>query len=273
MKKFLTLLLAAAVLVPSCSTKKEEPVKPEKKTMRELLNANVNFGLTPRKIGDVPPQGDCYVAQGAASDGTYVYFVLRNSGDTKAVILKYTLDPFKLVATSESFNGGHCNDLTYYDKDNYVVLAHGQSQGKILTMIDASTLKVVKDVNISVGSGAISYDKTLDRYAISQGGSSLHVALSNFSVQNSYTRTDDTGYTAQGMGSDDSYVYFPMSGSTDNVIVVYDWKGHYKRQIKLPVALESESMFSIGDRYFVCFYVGGSQKGASLYEIFPVEKK
>ena len=91
----------------------------------------------------------------------------------------------------------------------------------------------------------------------------------DYKVKLSAGRTDSTGYTAQGMGSDDSYVYFPMSGSRDNVLVVYDWEGKHVTTLTVPVSLESESMFYAAGRYYVAFYAG-SKAGASIFEIQPV---
>ena len=97
----------------------------------------------------------------------------------------------------------------------------------------------------------------------------FYVADGNFKVTLNTKRTDSTGYTAQGMGSDDSYVYFPMSGSKDNVLVVYDWAGKFVTTLTVPLTIESESMFYAAGRYYVAFYAG-SKVGASLYEIIPV---
>lgn len=242
-------------------------------SIAELLEAGKDFSLEAKQIGHVPPVGNCYVAQGAANDGKHVFFVLRNSADTEAVILKYTLSPFNFVGVSDIFNGGHCNDLTYNDKTKKIILAHGQTQGKILTPIDAETLNVESDINITVGSGAIAYCKSKDQYAISQGGTSLHIADGNLKALKSYTRTDKTGYTAQGMGCDDKYIYFPMSKTgVDNVLVAYDWNGKFVKTMTIPVVMESESMFTLGDNYYVCFYCGGSTKGADLWQIKPLLK-
>ena len=87
-----------------------------------------------------------------------------------------------------------------------------------------------------------------------------------------YGRSDgmsDT-YCAQGMGSDDSYVYFPMSPikdiSTDNVLVVYGWDGKYIDTLHLPITYESETMFYAAGDYYIVFNRGG----ASLYRLIPV---
>lgn len=255
--------------------KKEEQKKEEEKTtdpqIWELLKQGKKFELSYKYIGNVPRDGDHYVAQGAASDGKSVYFVLRDKDDKEAVIVKYNLDPFKAVAVGPVFNGGHCNDLTFDTLHNWIVLAHGQSQGKTLTILDPGSLKVMYDMTIKVGSGAITYNTSRRKYAISQGGTTLYVADNDLNVEKSYTRTDKTGYTAQGMGSDDNYIYFPMSnGKTDNLLVTYNWEGQHIADLKLGIAKESESMFWVNGKYYVCFYDSdNASKGAALYEVFP----
>lgn len=253
--------------------KQEEKKEEENRTqIWELLDqGKTDIQLDYTYLGNVPRDGDHYVAQGAASDGKYVYFVLRDKNDEEAVIVKYTLDPFKSVSVGPVFNGGHCNDLTFDTKNNWIVLAHGQSQGKTLTLLDPSTLKVIRDITITVGSGAITYNTKRQNYAISQGGTTLYVADNDLKVLHSYGRTDKTGYTAQGMGSDDNYIYFPMSnGKTDNLLVTYRWNGVHVADLKLKIAKESESMFWVNGKYYVCFYDSdNTNKGAALYEVFP----
>ena len=68
------------------------------------------------------------------------------------------------------------------------------------------------------------------------------------------------------MGSDDHYIYFPMSSSSDNILVVYDWNGYYIATLKINLSMESESMFYAASNYYVNFY----SSGASLYKITPV---
>ena len=77
-------------------------------------------------------------------------------------------------------------------------------------------------------------------------------------------------YTAQGMGSNDSYVYFPMSPNSNspekvNLLVVYDWDGRYVGNLKIPLTIESESMFYAAGEYYVVFY----DKAAALYRVYP----
>ena len=234
-----------------------------------LIRQKYDFTLSPVQVLTCGPDEDIYVAQGAAGDDQYIYISMRNAGDTKARVYKYSINSKNLIGKSDIFNAGHCNDMTFDFSRQQVIVAHGHNEGRILTPLDAETLEVKHNLTIPVGSGAITYNAYQGGYAISQGGSTFYVTDSNFKVTLSGKRTDSTGYTAQGMGSDDSYVYFPMSGSKDNILVVYDWDGKFVTTLTVPLTIESESMFYAAGRYYVAFYAG-SKVGAQLYEIIPV---
>ncbi len=275
MKNILQLVIlsmASLIFFPSIAFSKSVANKhtgisvPTKMTMSNLIKAGTSFSLDTKLVGACPAEGSIIVGQGACSDGTFVYIVNRNTDDNLAIVYKFRLSDFSLVGQTVQFNGGHCNDMTFDNANNRVVLAHGQTEGKILTMIDAATMKVTGNVNIGVGSGAITYNDNKKQYAISQGGTTLYITDSNFNVLKSYTRSDKTDYTAQGMGSDDDYIYFPMSGSKDNVLVVYDWDGHYVRTITVNTTMESESLFFVNGTYYVNFYKSYHQ-GSELYRL------
>ncbi len=211
-----------------------------------------------------PPQGQYSIAQGAATDGTYIYLALRNSNDTGAVITKHRMDDGSFVAVSPVLKLGHANDMTYNTEKNILVVAHGQKEGKILTLVNPETLEFIEDVSIEKGAGAITYNPATNSYAISQGGKSLHMLDSNLGYVTSYNRTKPDGYTAQGMGSDEQFIYFPMSGAGQNILDTFDWEGNPMGQIILPTPHESESLFYVNGRHFVSFNHGG----ATVYEIF-----
>ena len=236
-------------------------------SLKEMIEGGYTITSRSEKIAHTAKQGQYGVGQGSASDGTYVYFVLRNSDDTGSVITKHRMDDGSFVGVSKVLQLGHGNDMTYDAKNNRLVVAHGHSEGQILTLVDPDTLALIKNVNIPRGSGAITYSVAKDRYAISQGGSTLHILDSDFKWIASYTRTDSTGYTAQGMGSDEDYVYFPMSGSKDNVLVVYNWEGKYITTIQIPVSHESESMFWVNDTYYIAYNTNGEAVYETVFEI------
>lgn len=259
-------LFSSIAFSKSATEKRTGASAPTKMTMSNLIKAGTSFSLNVKLVGACPAEGSIVVGQGACSDGTFFYIVNRNAVDTGAVVYKYRLSDFSLVGQTAQFKGGHCNDMTFDNANNRVVLAHGQSEGRILTMIDAATMKLIGNVNIPVGSGAISYNANKKQYAISQAGATLYITDSDFKVLRSYTRSDNTGYTAQGMGSDDDYIYFPMSGPKDNILVVYDWNGNYVRTITVNTTMESESLFFVNGTYYINFYKGHNQ-GSELYRL------
>ena len=233
-------------------------------TMADMLADGMTITADYTELLNSPAQGQYRVAQGAASDGTFVYLALRNSDDTGSVITKHRLDDGSFVAKSGVLDLGHANDMTFNTEKNLLVVAHGQTEGKILTLVNPDTLEFIEDVNIEMGAGAITYNPNTDSYAISQGGKSLHMLDKDLKYVTSFDRTKPDGYTAQGMGSDETYIYFPMSSSSRNILDTYDWEGNPVCHIILPTAHESESLFYVNGSYFVSF----NYNGATVCEIF-----
>lgn len=227
--------------------------------LKEMIEEGYNYVATVETVIKCKPEGQYSVGQGTASDGTYVYFAMRNRDDSGAVISKYRLDDGSFVAKSDVLDLGHANDMTYDFAKNRLVVAHGQSEGKILTIVYPETLEFVEDIKITHGSGAITYCVERGLFAISQGGKTLHIMDGDLKHIVSYSRTPASGYTAQGMGSDENYVFFPMSGSSDNILEVYDWDGNYVTRITVETVKESESLFYINGEYYVSFNSSGSE--------------
>lgn len=251
------------LVIPLDFSMKYETNDPQ--TLAYLITHGYDFSLTRELVISFLAEGKLNVSQGATSDGNFFYFTLKNSDDTSTKVFKYDISSLKRVGSTAYFNGGHSNDLTYNPVTNSIYLAHGKTQGTILTVISCNDMRVVSDIQIPVGAGAITYNAQKRMYAVSQGGASLHFMNESFEVIESFVREPIDGYTAQGMGSDDSYIYFPMSGKSDNIIVVYDWNGKYVTTIRLNTASESESFFYTNGKYYVCFLA----LGAALYEIKP----
>lgn len=239
-----------------------------------LLTSGHPFTVKAEQVGSCPGSGTCNVAQGAASDGKNVYFVLRDKNDENGMIFKYTLNPFKFVANSAAYKCYHANDMTFDTAHNRALAIHASGDQGGITAFDGNTLSPT-EIHTSLGIGGITYNAKRNVYGITQGGTKYQIADADFNKTADYGRSDGrTGsYTAQGMGSDDSYVYFPMSPksgvSTDNVLVTYNWSGNYVGDIHIDLSIESESMFYAGGEYYVNFYAG-SGKGALLYRIRPV---
>jgi hypothetical protein len=69
------------------------------------------------------------------------------------------------------------------------------------------------------------------------------------------------------MGSDEDFIYFPMSGSKDNVLVVYDWNGNYVTTVTVPMSHESESMFWVNGKYYIAYNTNGEAVYETDFEI------
>ncbi|MBO4326491.1 MAG: hypothetical protein J5950_04405 [Clostridia bacterium] len=262
----LTALLVAAsfILLAGCTRKAEESGGIQ---FSELFDTGDKYGYTVTLVPvlSCPGKGEYKIAQGAASDGVNAYFVMRQEENGDCIICKYSLKTKKLLKTSAPIHLFHGNDMTYDSKTGLLYVAHGSSEGKILTSVDPKTLTVAEQtIDIEKGSGAITYSAERDMFAISQGGKKLHFLDGELNWISSFDRVDNTGYTAQGMGSDEKYVYFPMSSSDSNFIVVYDWEGNFVDQFLLDFAWESESMFWVNGTYYIAFNHDGA---AELYRM------
>lgn len=257
--------------------------KAEPKTFAEAIAQGYSFKAeltTIKNFGTKTIGGELFKsAQGIASDGTYLYFILKLQPDAASVIVKTTLKG-KEVAVSNKFDLGHANDMTYDSISNCLIVAHGSSSkntangndnGRRLSFIDPDTLKLKytqADILPSgYAAGAIAYDATNNRFILSRGGKSFRIV----SVSSKYTVTGisngsrversvegSENYTAQGMGCDGKYVYFPMSGNKNNIIVVYTLSGSYVTTFTLPTSMESESISFVNGKMYICFNNNGA---------------
>ena len=275
MRKRLILLaavLAALILIltfgAGCGSIEESSGVPLSEVIASGNKYNYKIDLKP--VLTCPGQGEFTSAQGAASDGKYVYFVFRQSENGDCIVRKCSLKTKKVVKTSSPIYLFHGNDMTYNSKTGLLYVAHGNKEGKILTSIDPSDLSVKEQtIDLEKGSGAITYSASRDRFAISQGGKSLHFLDGDLNHIASFDRVDNSGYTAQGMGSDENYIYFPMSDSDSNFLQIYDWDGNYVDQLLLDFPWESESMFWVNDTYYIAF---NHENAAQLYKMKITKK-
>ncbi len=217
--------------------------------------------------------GDTYVSQGACNDGTYFYTVQRDAKDEYSRLYKHKMSDGSQVKYSGKFAGHHSNDLTYDHKNKRLVLVHGSGATKKLSFFNPNTLALIDSKTIGRGVGALAYCKERDMYAASQGGNCLffmNAALS-YSATYDYDRNSTTekssNHTAQGMGCDKDYVYFPMNRSGYNcILVAYDWNGKYQKTLTIQDSnKEIESISECNGKYYANFHISG--KGTYMYQI------
>ena len=252
------------LIIPENIFIKEEFYDP--KLIGRLIQKGYDFSLSLEYVLTCKKDTRCYIGQGATSDGDSFYIINKNSSDNQSILYKYDMETCKLKASSDVINTGHSNDLTYNPYSNIIVVSHGIKQGNILTLVDACSLSVISDITTSVWSSSVAFNTQKKIYAFSEGGTTLHFTDDKFNLIESFTRSDRTGHTSQGMGSDDCFIYFPMSGSKDNIIVVYDWNGSYVTTLVVPTKRESETLFYSAGEYYLNF----NHSGSELYRLVPI---
>lgn len=260
-------------------------------TITEALDLGLNITLQHQEIFTFAPvtveDYNLRVAQGACTDGRFVYFIMRVSKDVAAVVVRTDLDGSN-PQMSQPMDFGHANDLTYDSKRHRLILVHGSSttntaggndNGRRLSFLDPDTLELLyTQADIlpkRYEAGAFAYVEATDSILVTRGGS----AFRELSIDDDYQvtpirnpgrksrRTEgSTDYTAQGAGTDGRYVYFPMSGSEDNVVVVYTVEGTFVRTIHIPTAMESESLFFHKGKMYMIYHSGGAVVGEVTFQ-------
>ena len=211
-------------------------------------------------------------AQGAATDGTYFYNVLKKKvGDVETdIIVKSLCSDFSQVAVSKEMPLDHANDMTYDSKRNLLVIPN--MLGKIITCIDPETLTIHSQVDAPLPGTpwAMAYNATRDSYVIAAGGR-LCITNESFVPRTSFpTVSSSKKQVGQGMDADDHFIYMPLSPSSEeggnkyNVIMVYDWDGSFVREIPLEVTIETETILHFEDQYYMNFNVSGGGRVSDL---------
>ncbi len=209
-------------------------------------------------------------AQGAATDGTYFYNVLKknDNGYETDIIVKSKVSDFSEVKVSEVMGLDHANDMAYDSKRNLLVIPN--MLGKIITRIDPETLTIHSEVDAPLPGTpwAIAYNAKRDCYVIAAGGR-LCITDENFVPKTSFpTVSSSKPQVGQGMDADDNFIYMPLSPSSEgnkyNVIMVYDWNGNFVREVPLEVTIETETILHFEDQYYMNFNVGGGGRVSDL---------
>lgn len=232
--------------------------------MASLKNAissgkNVSLSINNMRGQDtIPPY---LVGQGATSDGTYFYLPLiktYSDGTQTAIIVKRRMDDWSLVATSEELHVDHANDICYDSDKNILVVAHNKEN--ILSILDPDTLTITEQIHIDIGSttaAGISYNSSRKSYCVTTWVGKIFILDSDFNVTSSINMITANDYVAQGVDSDDMYIYTPKSGAFDNIIIVYSWDTGYVTTLTLDTTMESESITNYDGNYYISFNSAG----------------
>jgi len=248
----------------------------KKKTTLRKLNTNLapkklNVNLR-KKLGEGL---DGYsVVQGSCTDGKYAYYLLVSTKNQKGRIVKVKVSNHKVVKRSKALNVHHGNGMAYDSKRKQLVVVGREKYKHRLTVINAGTLKVKKQVyvkfpsgaegytkkNASLGYAAIAYNKKLDKYVATLRKTRDFVLISpdKFRVTKVIKSSKFIDKLLQAMDADEEYIYVVYSSKTskaNNTIAVYDWTGKYIKSIKTKVPYEGESIYHIQKGKKEIFYM------------------
>ena len=194
------------------------------------------------------------VAQGAATDGRYAYYMMASSANQKGRIVKVNLSNAADYVAGPVIGIHHANGMTYDSKRNMLVAVGYGSWRQQLSFIDPNTLNLVSQQSVSYpyniegvdndamqnGFGAIAYVPKYNVYVARSRGRNNGVGNSFFNNDIWVINADNlrvighvfvhvTGSypeTYQSMDADEKYVYYllsPGSGQSKNIILCLDW--------------------------------------------------
>lgn len=241
-------------------------VTENKKLAEEFAAAEV---LIPSKFENLftiqPPAMDVEIVQGGCTDGKYVYQLfycadMNTDGfNNQCVIVKCDVKTGKVVATSETMQLNHANDVTYNSKLGYLVVCHNAPLSNMISYVDAESLKLVDTFATENYMFSLDYNATRDQYIVGLiATKTFQILDADFKAVTDVFQPTKAYRSSvnQGAACDDNYIYFIYYKT--NVINVYDWDGNFLTSIELESKIESrnyevESLTSInGEMYIFC---------------------
>ena len=206
--------------------------------------------------------GGFSTAQGVATDGTHAYVVMKRKNGNKETgrIVKIDMATWQVVMEGEELPLDHGNDMTYDPTTNRLIVVN--MLNGIVSIVDPETLALVEQPALSFGTWGAGYIDGTEQYAF-LADYGLTITDTAFNVIRSAPLAGAEGYTGQGMDADAQFAYVPLSpnaGKSTNIIQIYDIvTGEYLGIITVGTTMESESMFHVGNEYYIHFNSGGSK--------------
>ena len=248
-----------------------------------------SFNYAPDGTSTALTTGELKNVQGAATDGTYVYFYITNSNNHGAVgtsstnygvIWKINAKTGSIVKRGEVISLGHGNDICYDPVSGKLLVAWGQIDYSLVTVVDPATLEAEEVVDLggkttynddgSWKSGCsffgLTYSASLDRFIGVTSSSALSATGNAFwiiewdresveGVMDGVIALPEVNYTKQGIDCDSDYIYYTFStGSGANskaYIRVFDYEGNLVRMFYVPYPDSSTNSIEIESCYFV----------------------
>ncbi len=213
-------------------------------------------------MATIPAQGNFNVVQGGGTDGKYVYIALINksSSPQTAIIRKYDMETWEIVATSDVIQSRHTNDITYDSKNNRLVICtcDALDQWRGVVYLNPDTLEATGPELVPIGARGVSYLAETDQYVLAH---EYGYAIGNNKFEQvGYVQDQYPYLTTQGFDCDGTYIYDPRWDSTAShqTIVVHKIDGTFIGAIPLyGISGEPESIMCLDDGTFL-MNCGGS---------------
>lgn len=252
-------------------------VTENKKLAEEFASAAV---LIPSKCEELfeihPPTMDIEIVQGGCTDGKYVYQLfyyadVNSDGlNNQCVVVKCDLKTGEVIATSETMQLNHANDITYNSKLGYLVVCHNAPLNNMVSYIDAETLKLVDTFATENYMFSLDYNATRDQYVAGLiGTKTFRILDADFKAVSDIFQPTKAYRSSvnQGGACDDNYIYFIYYKT--NVINVYDWEGNFITSVELEAEIPSrnyevESLTAIDGE----MYVFSGQGKATVFKVY-----
>lgn len=234
----------------------------------EIINSGKEYAFfSIDKLTDVPTKGNFSVMQGGGSDGKYAYYAMINKSTTPetAMIYKYDMATWELVASSKSIPSAHTNDITYDSKNHRLVISYCSSTDgwKGLVFVNPDTLEFIEYIVAPTVSRGVTYLPEKNQYVFA-ANYTFCLTDENFNTISSFV----CGYpqlTTQGFYCDGKYIYDPRwkSGAKYQTITIDTIDGNFIGAIELHgIDGEPENIFRDGNSF-----VMGCNKSDAVFRL------
>ncbi len=257
---------AGSLVLPRDLNDIQGPLKFE---MTDLINDTDSYVTSHQKVLDIAKYNGHKIMQGGCTDGKYCYYAL-NDGVNKAYIFKYSIEDWSLVARSEVLPLDHSNDICYNPDTHELFVVHNAPNRNTVSRVDPDTLEIKETFKIPAEIFSMSYNQSRGLYIVGLShGQDFALLDSSFKIVKRY-KANNTGYTTQGVESDDDFIYFVQY--KQNVIMIYDWNGKFVNRIDLSIAGEEPENISLIEGEFYIGCNNASWTGGVVYRL-KIEKQ
>lgn len=257
MKKLISALCIFALLIPTACFAGERT--------EENLNTTDAFVMTLRRVARLYPPftrelRHYHVQQGFASDGEYAYAILENQKIKRCSIWKLDMKDWSVADIRYGLDLDHGNDMTYNPKLGQLLVVHNKPRYTRVSFVDPKTLEILGAKTMPYQIYCMAYEPSRDQYIIGISGSYDFVILDKDFKKIQRFKGINTSLVKQGCECDENYIYFPQNtdDAKENIIMVYDWEGNFINRIRVQSRKEIESLFRIGNDWYIAFNENGS---------------